>query len=128
MFKKFSLALILCLMGAVLVSCTQGSYRISNGSVDFSRESASGAYAKFDGYKERIVSLEEGETLTLNFSAETQSGRIHAIVLDSDKQELFVLNESGTMSYDVGEEGRYRIRVSADDHKGAFALSWNILK
>ncbi|MGM0431221.1 MAG: hypothetical protein ACQEQU_00745 [Spirochaetota bacterium] len=126
MENKVTQLLTVFLFIAMVTACTQGSYSIINGTVDFAQDSASGSYSKFNGYKERLLTLEEGAALTVSFSAETQAGDIQVELLGTDKQTLSVLEAGDKEQVTIPAEGKYRVRVTADDHAGAFALSWEI--
>jgi hypothetical protein len=94
--------------------------------VDFARQSASGAYSLFDGYKERIVSLESGDEIEVSFSSQTRKGSVRAQILTDEKQELVTLDSDELQRIVVPENGRYRIRVEAEDHSEAFSLMWTV--
>jgi hypothetical protein len=111
---------------AVLAGCTRGSYHIQRGSVDFAQQSASGAYSLFDGYKERILSFEAGDELEVSFSSQTRDGSIQAQILTDEEQELVTLDSDDLQRIVIPEDGRYRIRIEAEDHSGAFSLMWAI--
>jgi len=115
--------MILMLLSA---GCTQGSYHIRSGEVEFSPGYASGAYTSFHGYKERLVRAVAGEVYTISNLVQTDARELHTLLLDPDRAVSGEFAGTGEMVLQILQTGRYRIRVSAQEHKGSFALSWSV--
>lgn len=124
MKKKFGLFLLTLLMFLNLVGCSGGSYAITIGEIDSTKDNMSGEYNSFSGHYYKNVTLDEGKKLTLTFLAETKKGELVAKVIDSDDNTLKTLEPGDTVS--LNQSGTYKIQVEGEKHKGNFKLSWKI--
>jgi len=119
--------LITCCFIIGLTGCTRGNYTIIMGSVSFSDQKAVGSYSSFNGYKERIITLEEGEKLSVSAEVKTESGSLEISLLDNDKNVLLSFTGSGEKTFTIPETGSYRIRAAGNKHAGSFILNWDIM-
>jgi hypothetical protein len=76
--------------------------------------------------KKRILSFEASDELEVSFSSQTRDGSIQAQILTDEEQELVTLDSDDLQRIVIPEDGRYRIRIEAEDHSGAFSLMWAI--
>ena len=59
---------------------------------------------------------------TLNFSIKTESGSISVEVIDGDDNTVFYKENVETSTFEVKVEGRVRVIIEAEDHKGSFVI------
>ena len=123
MVKKFGLLIFLIVFILLsLVGCTGGSYVITIGEIDSSKNHMSGDYKSFSGYYYKKVTLDNGESLTLTLLVETEKGELIAKVIDSDGNTVETLNTGDTVNLD--QPDKYKFQVEGIKHKGSFTLSW----
>lgn len=125
--KNLIIILLACIM--ILTSCSMGSYKIIKGDVDFNKDSVSGSYEEFNGYKSTSVKLEEGSTICLNLKVKTEEGSLVVEVIDEKDNVMLNMNSDvEEQELNIKSTGTYKIRVEGDKHKGEFKLDWNINK
>lgn len=126
---KKMLVIFLVTIVILIAGCSGGNYTITIGEVDFKKDSASGSYERFNGYKYKDIKLEEGNIINLNLNVITEEGCLEVKVLDKENNEMLIMD-----SYTVEQEqqlfiektGKYKIRVEGDKHKGEFLLEWDV--
>ncbi|MBB6447006.1 hypothetical protein [Bacillus benzoevorans] len=124
MLKKRGIFLLMLLILAVLAGCSGGSRVITVGDIEITENDMRGNYSSFTGNYFKHVKLEEGETLTVTFSVNTEKGELTAEVLDSSGETTAVLEPGGTAVID--KPGKYKLQAVGKKHKGNFTLSWQI--
>lgn len=120
----FLLLFVTIFLSVNLVGCTGGSYSITIGGIDATKNNMSGEYQSFSGYYFKEVYLEKGKELTLGFLAETEKGNLVAKVIDSEGKIVKTLNPDDTAN--VIQSGEYKLQVEGEKHQGNFTLSWKI--
>lgn len=123
--RKLSLVSMMLAM-VLMVGCTIGSYRLQRGEIRFGDGYAVGAYTAFDGYKEQVIRLHAGDRLEIASSVASVSGNLRFSLLDTDRQTMRDLTTDAATSVMITTDGRYRIRVEADEHQGGFSLYWTV--
>ncbi len=121
---RWSLTVVIIILFST--GCTQGSYRIRTGEVEFSPGYASGSYTRCHGYKEQVIKAEAGEVYTISNLVRTDEGELQTLMLGPDRAVFGEFSGTGEMVLQISQSGRYRIRVSAQEHQGSFALSWSV--
>ncbi len=124
MYRRLGVLVLLGLMVLGLVGCTGGSHVITIGDVQSSQNSLSGGYSSFSGHYYKTVKLEDGKTMTVTFTAETEKGKLIAKVINSDGKTTETLKSGDTVK--VNNPGQYKLQVEGKKHKGSFLLSWKI--
>ncbi|MDQ0155474.1 hypothetical protein [Robertmurraya andreesenii] len=124
MMKKMGLLFLSVLMSLYLVGCTGGSYVITIGEINSTKNSLSGEYNQFSGHYYAKVKLDNQETLVLNFSAETKKGELIARVIDSDGKTIKTLKPGDTV--ELNQSGQYKLQIEGEKHQGSFTMSWEI--
>ncbi len=79
----------------------------------------SGTYKKLDGKMSHNIRTKND---TLKFSIKTESGSISVEVLDSENNTIFEKENVGTAAFEVEVDGRVKIIIEAEDHKGSFVI------
>lgn len=124
MLKKLGMHFVILLMLVVLASCSGGSRVITFGDIEITENDMRGNYSSFTGNYYKNVKLEEGETLTVTFSVNTEKGKLTAEVLNTDGKKVAVVEPGETVEID--EPGKYKLQAEGEKHKGNFTLSWTI--
>lgn len=84
----------------------------------------SGKYNCFSGHYFKKVKIEDCQTLSATFSAETEKGNLIAKVIDTEGPTRKELQEGDTVT--INTLGEYKLQVEENKHKGNFTLSWEI--
>ncbi len=84
------------------------------------------SYEKFDGYKERYISISGEGAHTFSVEIVTESGGLGLTIKDSEGEECYTGNDLQSASFTVGVDspGKYTLRVDADNHTGSFNVEW----
>lgn len=119
---------MLTLMVLVMMSCSRGSFSVVNG-VELNTETRfSMTYDRLNGFKEKDVVVESGESVEILVSFVSISGELDAsICLKNDEETCsYEGNDVPSTSFTVtlSEPGTYVIRVEADRHSGNYSFSW----
>lgn len=69
---------------------------------------------------------EAGEVYTISNLVRTDEGELQTLMLGPDRAVFGEFSGTGEMVLQISQSGRYRIRVSAQEHQGSFALSWSV--
>lgn len=87
------------------------------------RDYWSAAYSFHDGYVQRTVNS-DGEPTVLKVEIVSSSGEIGMTV--TDENGIIVFDEQGieTSSFEIEISGKATVKISGDDHKGSYSLSW----
>lgn len=124
MKKAFGLIFFAVLISLNLVGCSGGSHVISIGEIESTKNKLSGEYKSFSGHYYKNVTINNDETLTLNFLVDTEKGELVAKVIDSNGNTIKTLNPGDKV--EVDQSGKYKLQVEGEKHKGNFTLSWKI--
>ena len=87
------------------------------------RDHWSATYAFHDGYQQRTINT-DGEPTVLEVEIVSSSGEIGMTV--TDENGIVIFDEQGieTSSFEIEISGKVTVKISGDDHKGSFSLSW----
>ncbi len=117
---------------AILLSavCLAGCYKGGYSALIMNEHSGDNyweaSYEKFDGYKERYVTISGEGSHTFTVEIVSNSGALGLTVEDSEGEEFYTGNDLPSASFTVGVDspGKYTVRVDADDHTGSFNIKW----
>jgi predicted RNA-binding protein YlqC (UPF0109 family) len=124
MHKQMGILVLLGLMVLGLVGCSGGSYSIMSGGIQASKNGLSGSYSSFSGHYYKKVKLEDGKTMTVTLSAQTEKGELAGKVINSSGKTIETLKAGETVK--VNTPDQYKLQVEGQKHKGGFILSWKI--
>lgn len=126
MKKKITIILTLVLMIGLLVGCTVSHGTLKNSIENDSSHRISATYDKFDGYKKTTLEVESDEEKTVNVDIETKKGELDLTITDEDGNAVYEEEDLETSTFDVtlDKEGKYTIRVDADNHSGSYDINW----
>ena len=113
---------------SLLTGCTTSSGTVINASESNTSTKMSMSYDKFNGYKERVIEVKEGKPIIVTVNIVTKSGSIDAYItrdndIDNSSYEGHDI-QTTKFSVTLSEQGRYTIRVDANNHSGSYSFSW----
>lgn len=106
----------------LLTGCSGGSYVISVGEIEAKKDCIKGDYHSFSGKFFKKVTVDDGETLSVHFHAETEQGTLIAKIIDSNGKTIQTLVPDH--SFRLKKPGKYKFQVEGEKHKGNFNLAW----
>ena len=80
-------------------------------------------YSFFDGSRRRTVNADGGPTV-LVADITTASGDLGLTVADEQGNVLFSQQGIETSTFEIEIPGKVTVKITGDDHKGSFSLSW----
>ncbi|HOW38020.1 MAG TPA: hypothetical protein PLZ76_03840 [Bacillota bacterium] len=120
------------LMGALFLAmagCSRGSYWVVHGEELNSATRFSMTYDRFNGYKEKDLTVETGEAVEIVVAFVSTEGTLDASICRKDDSETcgYEGNDVPTSTFTVtlNEPGTYVIRVEARRHSGSYSFHWN---
>lgn len=81
-------------------------------------------YALHDGSRQRTVNT-DGEPSVIAVDILSVSGELGLTVTDEQGTVLFSQQDIETSSFEILISGRATVKITGDDHKGSFSLSWD---
>ncbi len=124
-YLLFSIAVAAILLGGC--SNSSGSYSMINSNETSGDKYWNAAYNKFDGYKQKSISLDDNINYVFAVHVVTESGNL-ALSITGDNGTIY-FNEAKlqTSAFDVhvNNEDKITIRLDAQNHMGNFDINWN---
>ena len=87
------------------------------------RDHWSATYSYHNGWQQRTINS-DGEPTTLEVEIVSSSGGIGMIILAEDGSVIFEQVGIDTSSFVIEIQGKVTVKITGDDHKGSFSLSW----
>ena len=87
------------------------------------RDHWSATYAFHDGYQQRTINT-DGEATVLEVEIISSSGEIGMTVLDEKGNLIYDQQGIETSSFEIEISGKVTVKITGEDHKGSFSLSW----
>lgn len=97
-------------------------YIVSYTSED-TRDHWSATYAFHDGYQQRTINT-DGEATVLVVEIVSSSGEIGMTVMDEKGNVIYDQQGIETSSFEIEISGKVTVKITGEDHKGSFSLSW----
>ena len=88
-----------------------------------SRDHWSATYAFHDGYQQRTINT-DGEPTVLKVEIVSSSGEIGMRVTDENGNVIYDQQGIETSSFEIEISGKVTVKITGEDHKGSFSLSW----
>lgn len=129
MVKLAKASLVLATLLALLQLCGCSNRFVMMGGIsNQNSNSFSASYQKFSGYKTASVTLKEGQSAEVSVAFTTEDGSIAFDIVNRDGESLFEQTDIGDESFNLmlDQPGKYTLRVTGEDHKGSFHVSWLI--
>ena len=83
----------------------------------------SATYTFHDGYQQRTINA-DGERAVLEVEIVSSSGEIGMTVTDENGNAIYDQQGIDTSSFEIEISGKVTIKITGEDHKGSFSLSW----
>lgn len=124
-YKPVVLVLLWVTVATLLVSgCSFRVGWISREGIGRSKAS----FMTFMGTREKSVSLEQGQTLILDYAIRLNKGSLHVTVSDPDGtvlwEQQFTQDASDSLELPVRQAGRHHIIIRGDGAGGSYELKW----
>lgn len=87
------------------------------------RDHWSATYAFHDGYQQRTINT-DGEATVLEVEIVSSSGEIGMTVTDENGNVIYDQQRIETSSFEIEISGKVTVKITGEDHKGSFSLSW----
>ena len=87
------------------------------------RDHWSATYAFHDGYQQRTINT-DGEATVLEVEIASSSGEIGMTVTDENGNVIYDQQGIETSSFEIEISGKVTVKITGEDHKGSFSLSW----
>ena len=87
------------------------------------RDHWSATYAFHDGYQQRTINT-DGEATVLEVEIVSSSGEIGMTVMDEKGNVIYDQQGIETSSFEIEISGKVTVKITGEDHKGSFSLSW----
>lgn len=87
------------------------------------RDHWSATYSYHDGWLQRTINI-DGEPTTLEVEIVSSSGEIGMTVTDENGNVIYDQQGIGTSSFDIEISGKVTVKITGEEHKGSFSLSW----
>ena len=87
------------------------------------RDFWSAAYSYHNGWQQRTINT-DGEPATLEVEIVSSSGDIGLVVTDENGNVVFQEEQIETSSFEIELPGKVTVKITGEDHKGSFSLSW----
>ena len=87
------------------------------------RDHWSATYAFHDGYQQRTINT-DGEATVLEVEIVSSSGEIGMTVMDEKGNVIYDQQRIETSSFEIEISGKVTVKITGEDHKGSFSLSW----
>ena len=87
------------------------------------RDHWSATYAFHDGYQQRTINT-DGEATVLEVEIISSSGEIGMTVMDEKGNIIYDQQGIETSSFEIEISGKVTVKITGEDHKGSFSLSW----
>ena len=87
------------------------------------RDHWSATYAFHDGYQQRTINT-DGEPTVLEVEIVSSSGEIGMTVTDENGNVIYDQQGIETSSFEIEISGKVIVKITGEDHKGSYSLSW----
>ena len=87
------------------------------------RDHWSATYAFHDGYQQRTINT-DGEAKVLEVEIVSSSGEIGMMITDENGTVIYDQQRIETSSFEIEISGKVTVKITGEDHKGSFSLSW----
>ena len=120
--KNFLLVMVLLMF----LSVSGCSSNFSNYEENSGNDSWDATYEKFDGHRQREITISDESEFTFTVEIVTNSGTLGLSIKSEDGVLLYSGKDIPSSSFEVKADsgGKYIIRFDADNHNGSFDIKW----
>jgi len=123
--KALAAFLLIVLISAMaFTGCTRKLMWSENSGKDHIRAT----YMRFSGTEKKVIKLDEGDTLLIDYQSEVNEGKLTLTLTDPEGNEVASLSADteGTRTIDAPESGKYALWIMGDKTGGSFEIEWSI--
>lgn len=127
-FYYLVLALICIFSSVILPSCGESGTRVLySGSKVGDQICAS--YDFFSGVDKKTFVADDGDMIVFSFDSSVEKGRLKMEVYNPDNVLItsFGSNKTGTQELDIEKNGKHTIKITGNQTKGRYQISWDKL-
>jgi hypothetical protein len=125
----WKLLAVICVFSLlVLPSCTESGTRVLySGSKAGDQISAS--YELFTGVDKKTFVADEGDRITFSYVSSVEKGKLTLEIYNPDDISIasFTSNRTGTRELDIEKTGKYTVKITGNQTKGQYQISWKTL-
>jgi hypothetical protein len=126
--KMFFVILVLSMLVVALSACSLGSVRVGYVGSNFGNHSDF-SYTTLTGRDVNTFSVNDGETLTLNYDVEMDKGVLTISLLEKESGDLvwdrsFETSEFDQVSFEDLASGKYQLRFEGQIAGGGYDVEW----
>lgn len=122
------LVLVCVFTSAILPSCGESGTRILySGSKVGDQICAS--YDLLNGVDKKTFVADEGDMILFSYDSRVEKGRLKMEIYNPDNVLItsFSSNKTGTQELDIEKNGKHTIKITGNQTKGRYQISWNTL-
>lgn len=124
----YLILVMICVVSIVIFpSCGESGVRVlySGSKVG---DQISAAYELFSGIDKKTFMADEGDTITFSFISSVEKGKLKMEVYNPDDILLtsFTSNKTGTKDLNIEKTGKHTIKITGNQTKGRYQISWKI--
>lgn len=127
-FCYLTMALICVFTSVILPSCGEsGTRTLYSGSKVGDQICAS--YEFFSGVDKKTFIADEGDMIVFSYDSSVEKGRLKMEIYNPDNVLItsFGSNKTGTQELDIEKNGKHTIKITGNQTKGRYQISWNTL-
>ncbi len=121
---------VLCIFSfTVLPSCEDSGTRVLySGSKVGDQICAS--YEFFTGVDEKTFMADEGDMIRFSYVSSVEKGKLKMEIYNPDNVLItsFSSNKTGTQEIGIEKNGKHTVKITGNQTKGRYQISWDILK
>lgn len=81
-------------------------------------------FTSCSGYIRRIVKYDESKTYQFTFDTELSNGNVSVEILNSNKERVLFLKQSGRVTVPLETGKRYYLMIRFESATGSYSLDW----
>jgi len=128
MFLYLILVMICVLSFVIFPSCSESGTRIlySGSKVG---DQISAAYELFSGIDKKTFMANEGDTVVVSYVSSVEKGKLKMEIYNPDDILItsFTSNKTGTKELGIEKTGKHTVKITGNQTKGRYQVSWKIL-
>ena len=88
------------------------------------------SYELFSGVDKKTFMADEGDMIRFSFVSSVEKGRLKMEIYNPDNVLItsFTSNKTGTQEMSIEKNGKHTVKITGNQTKGRYQISWNILK
>jgi len=123
--KRLTVLLLIVLITTIaFTGCTRKLMWSGNSAGDHIRAT----YMRFTGTEKKVIRLDEGDTLAIDYQSEVNEGTLTLTITDPEGNEVASLtaDTEGMQNIDAPESGKYTLWIMGEKTNGNFRINWSV--